>query len=146
MQQESSYRLSSVLKIRNPMMAPGETIIESDTHRSKTNKDESKYIRFNDAPYNDAVLSFETVDDLKSEHSPYRRDQLLFVKNINRILFHDEGDTISEEDRDLVIVDETGRRLKRTGLPTPPIWTGTEVEYNLIVIPAEDNTIYFIHD
>jgi hypothetical protein len=113
--QGSSQRLSATLKLNNPLLSPGQTIFESDTQRSKTNKDEAEYTRYNDIPYNDTVLFLDTVSQARSETVPYRKDQALYVRDLNGLYYHDSDDSVASDDGITVLVDSSGRRLKKVG-------------------------------
>lgn len=110
-----SYRESAYLKSLNSLLVPGQTVIESDTQRSKTNKDEVEYAHYNDIPYNDAVLVFNSTADAKNETTPYREDQVLFVKDLNGLYSLDASDSATADDNLTVLVDSSGRRLKKVG-------------------------------
>jgi hypothetical protein len=102
------------LRTNNPVVYPGTTIIESDTQRRKTNKDKSLDANWNDLPYDDNVLVFDSIADLRAETVPYRRDQEFVVRGSQGGKFYyDEADTTTAEDGGLVFVDAAGRRIKR---------------------------------
>lgn len=110
-----SDKTASELRKRNQLVKPGDTIVESDTGRSKTNKDEVEYSRYNDMAYNDAVLFFDTGVDLKAESVPYRKDQALYAKDLNLLFYYDATDSVTVDNGITVLVDSLGRRLKKVG-------------------------------
>jgi hypothetical protein len=103
------------LKGRNPMLPPSETITEVDTQRRKTNPEHGTYARWNDLPYDDGVLVFQDIASLKAETVPYHKEQILYVAGSISMYFHDSADTTSVDDGITVLVDSSGRRLKKVG-------------------------------
>jgi hypothetical protein len=103
------------LKGRNPMLPPAETIVEVDTQRWKTNPEHGTYTRWNDLPYDDGVLVFEDIASLKAEIVPYHKEQILYIAGSSSMYFHDSADTASVDDGLTVLVDSSGRRLKKVG-------------------------------
>jgi hypothetical protein len=100
------------LRKRNPFVTQGSTIIETDTQRSKTNSSNVRRYRWNDLPYNESVLVFDTVDEVRNLTVPYMKDQVLFVKSSAVQLFYDSTDSTSQDNGGSIVVDQLGRRFK----------------------------------
>ena len=134
-----SDKEAAYLKTLNPMLAPGQTIVESDTQRSKTNKDEVEYSFYNDIPYNDAVLVFSTTAEVKNEIVSYREDQILFIKDLNGLYSFDSLDSTTADDNLTVLVDSSNRRLKKLGKMAPA--QADSVATDVAGLKADFNTL-----
>jgi hypothetical protein len=102
---------ASDLYKRNPFVTQGVTIIETDTQRSKTNSSNVRRYRWNDLPYNESVLVFDTVDELRNLTVPYMKDQVIFVRSSATQLLYDASDSTSQDNGSSIVVDQLGRRL-----------------------------------